>query len=105
MNKIPSLYSPFMSESGKFSDCQNDLEDFHHFLNTLNDKNNMNQLIKILETAKQKHGSLTPLTIGHLINICKMDQNLKTHEEEAKFIKEQKQHNEIMNWINPLGQD
>jgi len=71
----------------------------------LNDKINMNKLIKILETAKQKHGGETPLTIGHLLNICKMAQNLKTHEEEAEFIKGQKQHNEIMNWINPLGQD
>jgi hypothetical protein len=65
----------------------------------------MNELISILETAKQKHGGETPLTIGHLLNICKMAKDLKAHEQEIAAIKEEKQHNRIMSEISWGGQD
>lgn len=64
----------------------------------------MNELIRILEAAKHKHGGEHPLTIGHLLNICKMAKDLKTHEQEVAAIKENKQHWQIMEEVSPFGQ-
>lgn len=64
----------------------------------------MNELIRILEAAKQKHGGDHPLTIGHLLNICKMAKDLRTHEQEVAAIREEKQHNRIMREISWGGQ-
>lgn len=65
----------------------------------------MKELIRILKVAAKKHGAETPLTIGHLLNICKIAESAKSHEEEAAAIREQQQHNQILEEINPLGQD
>jgi len=65
----------------------------------------MNELIRILETAKQKHGGEHPLTIGHLLNICKMAKDLKAHKQEVAAIKENKQHWQILKEIQYHGQD
>lgn len=64
----------------------------------------MKELIRILECAAAKHGHLTPLTIGHLLNICKIAQSVKSHEEEVAAIREQQQHNEILEDISWGGQ-
>lgn len=65
----------------------------------------MKQLIKILESAVKKHGAETPLTIGHLLNICKMAENLKQKTKEKQAILEEKQHNQILADISWGGQD
>jgi hypothetical protein len=56
----------------------------------------MKELIKILESAAAKHGHLTPLTIGHLLNICKMAENLKQKTKDKQAILEEKRHNQIL---------
>ena len=65
----------------------------------------MKELIQILEVAASKYGSLEPLTIGHLLNICKMAERMKDKNLERQADLEDKQHWEIMNEINPFGQD
>ncbi len=65
----------------------------------------MNELIRILEAAKQKHGGDHPLTIGHLLNICKQAEKLKQTRAELEAESESRQHWEIMEAINNHGQD
>lgn len=65
----------------------------------------MKELIRILKVASEKHGALTPLTIGHLLNIVSMAESIKTHEEEVSAIREKQRHEQILEEINPLGQD
>lgn len=61
----------------------------------------MNDLIKILKISANKHGAKTPLTIGHLLNICIRAQRQK----EGRAGRELQEHMEILEEINPLGQD
>ena len=58
-------------------------------------------LIHILEISAKRHGPKKPLTIGHLLNICKMTQKIKIRNAE----KEDKEHRDLINKINPFGQD
>lgn len=65
----------------------------------------MTELIEFLEVSKYRNGADFPLTIGHLLNICRKAESLKNDRLERAAILEDKQHNEIMNWINSYGQD
>lgn len=65
----------------------------------------MKELIEILETAQSKHGGTSPLTIGHLLNICKLAEKLYEKEIAKSQEIEIKSHLEIIEDINPLGQD
>lgn len=64
----------------------------------------MKELIKILQVAVKKHGGTSPLTIGHLLNIVKMAEGIRIHEKEIAGIKEEKQHNQILEDISWGGQ-
>lgn len=65
----------------------------------------MNELIQILEAAQLKHGTNTPLTIGHMLNICKMAKRAKTKQEENEAIREANVHWEIVEDISFCGQN
>lgn len=66
----------------------------------------MNELIQILEISQSRNGADFPLTINHLLNICKKAKKLKEKNLEREADLETKQHWEIMNAISPLiGQD
>jgi hypothetical protein len=54
----------------------------------------------VLSMAVKKHGAEAPLTLGHLLNICKM---AKRYEDEITM-RGEKEHEKIMQEINPLGQ-
>jgi len=62
---------------------------------------NAQTLIKILEVSVKKHGEKTPVTLRHLLNIVKM----VDRAEEGEALMEIKQHESIVNEINPMGQD
>jgi len=62
---------------------------------------NLRLLIKVLEVSAAKNGKDTPLTIGHLLNICKM---VEKEKEKLEFL-EYKQHLSLLNRIDPMGQE
>lgn len=55
----------------------------------------------VLKMAVQKHGSKHPLTLGHLLNICKMVRRFQNEVES----KEEAEHWELMDKIYTNGQD
>lgn len=65
----------------------------------------MKELIRILEIAANIHGPKRQLTIGHLLNIARMAECNRLQRQEIVAIKEQNEHLEILEQINPLGQD
>jgi predicted Zn-dependent protease len=56
----------------------------------------MKELIKILETAQSKHGGTSPLTIGHLLNICKLAEKVKNQNAENKEIYKERILDEVL---------
>jgi hypothetical protein len=64
----------------------------------------MKELIQILEIAATKHGPQTPLTIGHLANLCKMAERAKRQSRERKADLEEEGHKRIMEEISWGGQ-
>jgi hypothetical protein len=62
---------------------------------------NLQFLIKTLEISVAKNGDKTPLTIGHLLNICKMAEKRK---EKLEFL-EHEHHFSILKDIDPMGQE
>ncbi len=61
----------------------------------------MKQLIQILETAQSKHGGTYPVTLNHLLNIFKLAEKI-IEKEQAEGVK---LHKQVVEDINPLGQD
>lgn len=58
-------------------------------------------LTTVLQISVNKHGENTPLTLGHLLNICRLAQKF-----EAKIVaSEEEEHRMLMEQINPFGQD
>lgn len=64
----------------------------------------MNDQLRILTTILQisvnKHGPDVPVTLGHLLNICRLAQKYETKvsaHEEAEYVR-------LRNEIDPLGQ-
>jgi hypothetical protein len=62
---------------------------------------NLQFLIETLEISVAKNGDKTPLTIGHLLNICKMAEKRK---EKLEFL-EHEHHFSILKDIDPMGQE
>ena len=55
----------------------------------------------IIAQSVKKHGKTKTLTLGHLLNICKL-----ASKWEAKLdARSEKEHQQLMEDINPLGQD
>lgn len=58
-------------------------------------------LTTIISISARKHGADKLLTLGHLLNICKMAQAF-----EQKIVeREEKEHAELLNEIGNNGQD
>lgn len=57
-------------------------------------------LICVIAASVKKHGETKTLTIGHLLNICKMAQKYEEEIEE----REEKEHQQILVDIDPFGQ-
>lgn len=62
---------------------------------------NLQFLIETLEISVAKNGDKTPLTIGHLLNICKMTEKRK---EKFEFL-ERERHFSILKDIDQIGQE
>lgn len=64
----------------------------------------MQDQLRILTTAigqsVEKHGADAPLTLGHLLNICKLARKYETQIEE----REEQEHRKLINEIDPFGQ-
>lgn len=65
----------------------------------------MKELIRILEVSVKKHGETTPITLGYLLNLTRMAEDIRQYEQEVAAIKEQNEHLDILETINPFGQD
>jgi hypothetical protein len=57
-------------------------------------------LTTVLEESVRRHGVNTPVTLGHLLNICKLATKFETVVDEHY----EKQHLELMKEIDPFGQ-
>ena len=60
----------------------------------------MKHLINILETSVKLNGGDKPLTISHLLNICKLAQKLEHKGQEQEV----QQHESLINAIGPYGE-
>lgn len=58
-------------------------------------------LICVLRVSVKKHGATSPLTLGHLLNICELAKRYEGKIEE----KEEAEHQELLESISTLGQD
>lgn len=65
----------------------------------------MNELIQILEISQSKNGADFPLTIGHLLNICKKAESLKNKRLEREAVLEDEQHRKLLNEIGDYSQN
>lgn len=63
-------------------------------------KDQLRILITVLKLSVEKHGVETPLTIGHLLNICKMAQRYADQID----VLEDLEHGELLNEITFCGQ-
>lgn len=64
----------------------------------------MNELIQILEISQSRNGADFPLTINHLLNICKQAERLKQTRAELKAEEEERKHSRVMSEISWGGQ-
>lgn len=60
----------------------------------------MHNLITVLTISVDKHGADTPLTLGHLLNLCKMVEKIERKQDEQEIY----EHHKLLNESNPLGQ-
>ena len=60
----------------------------------------MNNLIKILEASVNKNGKDTPLTLGHLLNICKL---VKSQNEKDEIKEDEVHRHALASCTDPYG--
>ena len=65
----------------------------------------MNELIQILEISQSRNGADFPLTINHLLNICKKAESLKSKRLEREAVLEDEQHRKLLNEIGDYSQN
>ena len=65
----------------------------------------MKALTKVLQISATKHGPETPLTIGHLLNICKLADKAEKLNKQYEAEKEEKEHTALINSISFFGQN
>jgi esterase/lipase len=61
----------------------------------------MKYLIKTLEISAAKHGGETPLTIGHLLNICRVAEKMKKLDQNRI----ETEYKNLLREIDPMGQE
>ena len=67
----------------------------------MNDYNQLRILRTVLAMSVQKHGGDKVLTLGHLLNICKLAEKFEVKLQE----RDEQEHQELLNDLDPLGQE